>query len=78
MVNLNKAVNLYLDEAVCKEAREAGLNLSTVAENAIKEAINRLRGNCCQNTTNEVAPGRGFEPLRPKGPQVLQTCALPG
>jgi len=25
-----------------------------------------------------VAPGRGFEPLRPKGPQVLQTCALPG
>ena len=26
----------------------------------------------------KVAPGQGFEPWRPKGPQVLQTCALPG
>jgi hypothetical protein len=29
-------------------------------------------------TSNEVAPGKGFEPLRPKGPHALKACALPG
>ncbi len=37
-------------------------------------------GNSANNVpfVRKVAPGRGFEPLRPKEPQVLQTCALPG
>jgi len=39
-----KGYMLYLDEDVVKEARELGLNLSKVAENALKEAIRRLKG----------------------------------
>ena len=34
------------------------------------------------NILKEMAPGRGFEPLRPRGPHAfrrwLQACALPG
>ncbi len=37
-------VNLYLDEAVVKEARELGLNISKYCENALKEAIKKLKG----------------------------------
>ena len=62
-----KAVNLYLDEVVCKEAKEAGLNLSIIAQNAIKEAINRLKGAGCQNAANVVVRGTGFEPANPYG-----------
>jgi hypothetical protein len=56
-----------------REAKALGLNVSKVAENALKEAIRRLRGegeNCKNNPLSsesvcEVAPGGGFEPPRP-------------
>jgi len=44
-----KNVMVYLDPELVKEAKELGLNLSKVCENAIKEAIRRLKGENCQN-----------------------------
>jgi post-segregation antitoxin (ccd killing protein) len=35
-------VNLTIDEEVKKKAEELGLNLSKVAENALKEAVRKL------------------------------------
>ena len=37
-----KNVMLYLDPEVVRKAKELGLNLSKVCENALKEAIRRL------------------------------------
>ena len=39
-----KNVMVYLDPKVVEEARELGLNISKVCENALKEAIRRLKG----------------------------------
>ncbi len=57
--------------------------LSSVTENCNGATEFRNAGENENSPNNapsvrKVAPGRGFEPLRPKGPQVLQTCALPG
>jgi hypothetical protein len=49
--------------------------------NAITDSCNlheNVENQKIAHFARKVAPGRGFEPLRPKGPQVLQTCALPG
>lgn len=45
-------VMIYLDQKVVKEARELGLNLSKVSENALKEAIRRLKGENPSNILN--------------------------
>ncbi len=80
-----QVTTLTLDPEVVKEAREAGLNISRVAESAIKQALARLKNDNCptsfehpssQDCDKGVAPGRGFEPLRPKGPHAFQACAL--
>jgi post-segregation antitoxin (ccd killing protein) len=39
-----KSVMVYLDPKVVAEARELGLNISKICENALKEAIKRLKG----------------------------------
>lgn len=35
---------LYIDKAVLETAKQVGLNLSRVSENALKEAIGRMKG----------------------------------
>jgi hypothetical protein len=52
-----KNVVLYLDPEVVREAKELGLNISKVCENALKEAVRRLKGEDC-----EVVRPPGFEP----------------
>jgi len=47
-----KNVVIYLDPEVVKEAKELGLNISKVCENALKEAIRRLKGEYPQNVLN--------------------------
>jgi post-segregation antitoxin (ccd killing protein) len=37
-------VTLYIDNQVVRNAKEAGLNLSKISENALKEATIRLKG----------------------------------
>jgi len=57
-----------VDEEVLREAKEIGLNISKIAENALKEAIRRLKapfdrngcGLLCFN--GGLAGGVGFEP----------------
>ncbi len=70
-----KSVMVYLDPKVVKEARELGLNLSKVSENALKEAIRRLKGESCQNILNshfsdtsesEEWTGRDLNPRPPE------------
>ena len=39
-----KKTLLYLDSDVAQKAKDLGLNLSKVSENALKEAIRRLEG----------------------------------
>ena len=43
---------VYLNPKVMKEARELGLNISRIYENALKEAIRRLRGENLQDSHN--------------------------
>jgi hypothetical protein len=69
-----RVTSIRIDEDVFREAKELGLNVSKIAENALKEAIRRLKGENCQNNPNilhshtsdgsasEVAGSRGFEP----------------
>ena len=47
-------VNLTIDEEVVKTAKELGLNMSKIAENALKEYIRRLEGSKTQ--TNGGTP----------------------
>ena len=39
-----KQILLYIDSETTKKAKELGLNLSKVSENALKEAVRRLEG----------------------------------
>ena len=72
-------ITLYVDLEVVREAKELGLNISKVCENALKEAIRRLKGIECKTehvkwhdrdifgSKNCVAGPRGIEP---------RTCGL--
>lgn len=42
-----KKVTLTIDEEVIKIAHDIGLNISKVAENALKETISKLKGERC-------------------------------
>jgi len=35
---------IYLDEEVLKRAKEVGLNISRICENALEQAVHRLEG----------------------------------
>ena len=39
-----RVTSIRVDEDVLREAKELGLNVSKIAENALKEAIRRLKG----------------------------------
>ena len=41
--------SIRIDEDVLREAKEIGLNISKISENALKEAIRRLRSPSCGN-----------------------------
>jgi len=51
---------LYIDRAVVETARDAGLNISKVAENALIEAVGRLTG---------TEPGTG---LKSRAPVIVE------
>jgi hypothetical protein len=40
----SKVASIRIDEDVLREAKELGLNISKISENALKEAIKRLKG----------------------------------
>jgi post-segregation antitoxin (ccd killing protein) len=74
---------LYIDRGVLETARNMGLNLSKVAENALVEAIGRLAGTEPETGHNSRAPvnledrGRDLNPgarlHRPIGYQATLT-----
>ena len=42
---VKKRVSLYIDEEILKKSRGIGLNISRICENALREAVERLKGN---------------------------------
>ena len=60
-------VTINLDPEVVRKARELGLNISKIAENALKEYIIRLESSDLQTSSFSkrncvVVDGAGFEP----------------
>ena len=63
-------VKICVDEDVVREAKELGLNISKVCENALREAIERLRplyGKRKQEDCEKMGPA-GFEPATTSAP----------
>ena len=63
-------VNLTIDNDVVKKAKHLGLNLSKVAENALKDMIDRIESPNSSNNFNKISKmvrGVGFEPTNPYG-----------
>ena len=62
---------LYISREVLETAKNLGLNLSRVAENALIEAVGRLQGPKCEtgrpNCPDNVVRGVGFGPTNPCG-----------
>ena len=60
-ISSRKSTCLYLDQGVVETARQVGLNLSRVSENALVEAIGRLEGPKQETSLNSPArvEGRG-------------------
>ena len=54
-------IGIYVDEEVVRKAKEIGLNISKIAENALKDVIEKISGT---NSGNETGPG-GLEPPTP-------------
>ena len=40
-----KHISLYIDEEIINESKQIGLNISRICENALREAVERLKGN---------------------------------
>ena len=73
-----QTTSITLPRELVEEAREAGLNISRLSENAIKQALGRLKGADCptsfgdptiQDCKNMMAGPPGFEP-GPPAPQA--------
>jgi len=54
-----KSTCLYLDSKIVETARRFGLNVSKVSENALVEAIGRLRGMKQENGLNSTPRAEG-------------------
>jgi hypothetical protein len=65
MMGTKKRILLYIDIETIRTARELGLNLSKVSENALKSAIRRLEGSCgseaCGNGGNGASWCEGWD-----------------
>lgn len=89
LISLGKVrVNLTIDEEVKSKAEELGLNLSKVAENALKEAVRRLEDadppKRADSSVNASAQAEGLEwtgwDLNPRPPECksgIHTAELP-
>lgn len=58
-MRIKKSTCLYLDAEVVETAREMGLNVSKVSENALVEAIRRLGGPELAKGLNGLADSEG-------------------
>ena len=52
-----KSTCLYIDRRILENAKQMGLNISKVSENALKEAIRRLEGQ--EPEAGLISPARG-------------------
>ena len=76
-----RRVLLYIDIETIRNAKQIGLNLSKVSENALKSAIRRLEDSCglaaCGNGGNGASECEGWDsnPRRPS-PEDLKSSPL--
>ena len=72
---LKKNVTIRIEKDLVEKARELGLNISKVSENALKDMIERIEGSKAENnpSTNLVdstkKQWRGVRDLNPRGPK---------
>lgn len=59
-----KLISMRIDENLHKKAKNLGLNITKVCENALRDAVARLEGSNTQTNSNGSAmePRGGFEP----------------
>ena len=71
---MRNLISIRIDPQIWRKARELGLNISKISENALKETINRLQSSNCEEkpflgtasfSKEGVAGGTGFEPATP-------------
>ena len=60
-----KNVMIRIDAELVQKAKDLGLNISKVAENALREMIRKLEASDCPNNSNFW---RGVRDLNPRGP----------
>ena len=70
-------VTIYIDLEIVKEAKELGLNISKTCENALKEAITRLKGEYSRNKLGNCDNGSPGEIRTPvSGSKARYACPL--
>lgn len=77
-------VTLYVDREVIRESKKLGLNLSVIAENALKEAVRWLKGADCSDPHNfsdgNILNSKGHRIIcrrvggRPSGESLRKLC----
>ena len=50
---MKKKLTIYVKEEITEKAKDIGLNISRICENALKEAIRRLEGSDVSNNGGE-------------------------
>ena len=71
---MKKNVTIRIEKDLDEKARELGLNISKVSENALKDMIERLEGPKISNSSansvdNTKRLWRGVRDLNPRGPK---------
>ncbi len=67
---MKKRTTLYIEHSLVEKAKELGLNVSKVCENALEKAIKRMEGSKTQTNGGEWWTGRDLNPR----PQRCQRC----
>jgi len=66
---MKKRVNIYLDRKIVEKAHSLGLNISRIAENALKQAINQINGAYNKKETNSKTNQWWGRPDLNRGPE---------
>ena len=72
-----RPVNLYLNVELVEKAKELGLNISKVCENALKEAIRRLTQTEPKTSSKRWWTGRDLNPRPPPCEGGVHAAELP-
>jgi post-segregation antitoxin (ccd killing protein) len=69
-IEMKKNVMIRIDDELIRKAKEYGLNISKISQNALKDMIDRIERpiqqnnskKCPESSKNDLVRGVGFEP----------------